>query len=163
MTRMQRRHLLRLGSGLTGAALLAAHAPGWAQAVGRRASGAADRILILVELKGGNDGLNTVVPYADPLYTQLRPTLAVPAGDVLRLDERTGLHPELKPLLAFWERKELVIVQGVGCLGPHRRDDVLGIRPSGPPEPEQRHRPWHRGPAFHRGRRGSRWPLRAGA
>ena len=119
MTRMQRRHLLRLGSGLTGAALLAAHAPGWAQAVGRRASGAADRILILVELKGGNDGLNTVVPYADPLYTQLRPTLAVPAGDVLRLDERTGLHPELKPLLAFWERKELAIVQGVGYPQPN--------------------------------------------
>jgi uncharacterized protein (DUF1501 family) len=119
MTPMQRRQLLQLGSGLTGAALLSAHAPGWAQAVGRRASSAADRILILVELKGGNDGLNTVVPYADPLYAQLRPTLAIPAGDVLRLDECTGLHPELKPLLALWERKELAIVQGVGYPQPN--------------------------------------------
>ncbi|GAC1602946.1 MAG: DUF1501 domain-containing protein [Ramlibacter sp.] len=116
---MHRRQLLRLGTGLTGAALLAAHAPGWAQAVGRRATGAADRILILVELKGGNDGLNTVVPYADPLYIQLRPTLAVPAADLLRLDERTGLHPGLKPLLPLWDSRELAIVQGVGYPQPN--------------------------------------------
>jgi hypothetical protein len=52
---MNRRHAISLFSSLTGAALLSAHAPGWAQATTRRAASAADRILVLVELKGGND------------------------------------------------------------------------------------------------------------
>ena len=116
---MKRRHLLQFGSGLGGAALLSTHAPGLAQALALRAAGASDRILILVELKGGNDGLNTVIPYADPLYAQLRPTLAIAPGDVLRLDGQTGLHPELKPLLALWEQDELAIVQGVGYPQPN--------------------------------------------
>jgi uncharacterized protein (DUF1501 family) len=116
---MKRRQLLHLGTGLTGAALLGAHAPGLAQALTQRAAGASDRILVLVELKGGNDGLNTIVPYADPLYAQLRPTIALPAADVLRLDGRTGLHPELKPLLPLWEKEELAIVQGVGYPQPN--------------------------------------------
>ena len=59
---MKRRHFLSAFSSATGAALLASHAPGWAQGVGQRAASASDRILVLVELKGGNDGLNTVVP-----------------------------------------------------------------------------------------------------
>jgi uncharacterized protein (DUF1501 family) len=116
---MHRRQLLQFGAGVAGSALLGVHVPGLAQAVAQRASGASDRILVLVELKGGNDGLNTVVPYADPLYAQLRPTLALPASDVLRLDGRTGLHPELKPLLALWEKDELAIVQGVGYPQPN--------------------------------------------
>lgn len=116
---MKRRQVLHLGAGLTGAALLGAHAPGLALGLDQRAAGAVDRILILVELKGGNDGLNTVVPYADPLYAQLRPTLAVPSGEVLRLDQRTGLHPALQPLMALWEKDELAIVQGVGYPQPN--------------------------------------------
>ena len=116
---MKRRHLLHLGTGFAGAALLGAHAPGLAQALAGRAAGAGDRILILVELKGGNDGLNTVIPYADPLYAQLRPTLAIASEDVQRLDGRSGLHPELKPLLSLWEKDELAIVQGVGYPQPN--------------------------------------------
>ncbi|MFC5497548.1 DUF1501 domain-containing protein [Caenimonas terrae] len=116
---MKRRQLLHLGAGMTGAALLGAHLPGLAQALDRRAAAASDRILILVELKGGNDGLNTVIPFADPLYAQLRPTLAIAPGDVLRLDAATGLHPELRPLLALWEKDELAIVQGVGYPQPN--------------------------------------------
>ena len=65
---MKRRHFVNLFSSASGAALLSAHAPGWAQAVARRAASADDRILVLVELKGGNDGLNTVVPYTDSAY-----------------------------------------------------------------------------------------------
>ena len=119
MTRMKRRQLLHLGASYSSAALLSAHAPGWAQAVAQRAASARDRILILLELKGGNDGLNTVVPYADPLYAQLRPTISVRPDDVLRLDAKTGLHPALKPLLPFWEKDELAIVQGVGYPQPN--------------------------------------------
>lgn len=116
---MQRRHFLNAFSTATGAALLAAHAPGWAQGVAQRPSSVADRILILVELKGGNDGLNTVVPFADPLYMQLRPVIGLKADQVLPLDARTGLHPELKPLLGLWEKGQIGIVQGVGYPEPN--------------------------------------------
>ena len=116
---MKRRHFLHAVSSATGAALLGSHAPGWAQAVAQRAKSAADRILILVELKGGNDGLNTVVPYADPTYYQLRNTLGLAAQDVLRLDAKTGLHPELKAALPLWDKGELAIVQGVGYPSPN--------------------------------------------
>jgi uncharacterized protein (DUF1501 family) len=77
------------------------------------------RLLILVELKGGNDGLNSVVPYADATYYGLRPRLAVPRDQVLQLDARTGLHPALKPLLALWQAGELAVVQGVGYPAPN--------------------------------------------
>ena len=77
------------------------------------------RLLILVELKGGNDALNTVVPYADQAYYALRPRIAVRSDDVLQLDERTGLHPALKPLMPLWQAKELAIVQGVGYAQPN--------------------------------------------
>jgi len=116
---MQRRQLLQLGAGASAAALLSVHAPGWAQGAAQRAAGAADRVLVLVELKGGNDGLNTVVPYADPLYAQLRPEVGLKQADVLPLDARMGLHPELRPLLPLWEKRELAIVQGVGYPQPN--------------------------------------------
>ena len=116
---MQRRHCLNLFSTLTAAALLQAHAPGWAQASARRAASAAERILVLIELKGGNDGLNTVVPYADDSYHQLRPVIGIKQADVIQLDAQTGLHPELKALLPLWEKGELGIVQGVGYPQPN--------------------------------------------
>jgi uncharacterized protein (DUF1501 family) len=119
---VQRRDFITLLGSASGAALLAAHAPGWAQGVAqaqRSVVGTADRILVLIELKGGNDGLNTVVPYTDPAYAQLRPSIALPAASVLPLDARTGLHPELKALLPLWEQRELAIVQGVGYPQPN--------------------------------------------
>lgn len=72
------------------------------------------RRLVLVELNGGNDGLNTVVPYADPQYYRLRPQLAVAREQVLQLDERVGLNPGLKTLMPVFKAGELAIVQGVG-------------------------------------------------
>jgi uncharacterized protein (DUF1501 family) len=111
---MKRRDFLNNFSTVTGAALLSAHAPGWAQAVAQRASSVQDRILILIELKGGNDGLNTVVPYADPTYYQLRNTIGIKTDEVIKLDDKIGLHPDLKAMLPFWEKNELAIVQGVG-------------------------------------------------
>jgi uncharacterized protein (DUF1501 family) len=116
---VKRRNFLTTFSSATGAALLASHAPGWAQGVGQRAASASDRILVLVELKGGNDGLNTVVPFADNTYHQLRNTIALKREEVLKLDARVGLHPELKPVLPLWEKGELAIVQGVGYPQPN--------------------------------------------
>ncbi|MEY4425923.1 MAG: hypothetical protein RL535_221 [Pseudomonadota bacterium] len=111
---MKRRDFLSNFSTVTGAALLSSHAPGWAQAVAQRASSVQDRILILIELKGGNDGLNTVVPYADPAYYQLRNTIGIKPEELLKLDEKVGLHSDLKAMLPLWEKNELAIVQGVG-------------------------------------------------
>jgi uncharacterized protein (DUF1501 family) len=78
------------------------------------------RILLLVELKGGNDGLNTAIPYADPLYRALRPDIGLAREQVLQLDEHVGLHRKLEPLMAAWTARDLAIVQGVGYPEPNR-------------------------------------------
>ena len=78
------------------------------------------RILLLVELKGGNDGLNTVIPYADPLYRELRPGIGVARERVLQLDEHVGLHEKLEPFMEAWKARDLAIVQGVGYANPNR-------------------------------------------
>src|SRR5579864_863514 len=80
----------------------------------RVAQTASDRVLIVVQMAGGNDGLNTVVPYTDPLYNKLRPTLAVSESKVLQLNSRLGLHPNLQPLKKLWDQGHLAIVEGVG-------------------------------------------------
>jgi uncharacterized protein (DUF1501 family) len=76
-------------------------------------------LLVLIELQGGNDGLNSVVPFADPNYYALRPRLAVARDQVLQLDASVGLHPSLAPLMALWQAGELAIVQGVGYPAPN--------------------------------------------
>lgn len=72
-----------------------------------------DNLLILIELKGGNDGLNTVVPFADPLYYSYRANIGVRREQAIQLDERTALHPALAPLVPMWRARQLAIVQGV--------------------------------------------------
>jgi len=78
------------------------------------------KILLLVELRGGNDALNMVVPYADRNYYQLRPNLGIPRERVLQLDERMGFHQKLEPLMEAWKAKELAVIQGVGYPSPNR-------------------------------------------
>jgi uncharacterized protein (DUF1501 family) len=78
-----------------------------------------DRLLILVELKGGNDGLNTVVPYTDPAYYALRPKLAIARDGVVQLTDRVGLHPALRPLAAEFTAGRLALLQGVGYPSPN--------------------------------------------
>jgi uncharacterized protein (DUF1501 family) len=80
----------------------------------RIAQTASDRTLIIVQMAGGNDGLNTVIPFTDPLYVQMRPTLGIPGTKVLPLDTRLGLHPNLQPLTKLWDEGHLAIVEGVG-------------------------------------------------
>jgi len=89
-------------------------------AFGLAAPGAGYRnLLVLIELKGGNDGLNTLVPYADPAYHALRPKLAIARDRVVQLSESVGLHPALEPLAALWKRRELAVLQGVGYPDPN--------------------------------------------
>lgn len=102
---------LSLGLGLTLPSLSSAQTTG--------GNGPA-KTLVLVELSGGNDGLNTVVPYSDPAYYQTRPRLAVDRDRVLQLDETLGLHPNLKPLMRHWQAGELAVVLGLGYPRPNR-------------------------------------------
>ncbi|MEO8751763.1 MAG: DUF1501 domain-containing protein [Casimicrobiaceae bacterium] len=72
------------------------------------------KLLVLVELKGGNDGLNTLVPYADAAYYALRPKIAIARDQVIPLSDQAGLHPSLAPLHAIWKDGQLAVLQGVG-------------------------------------------------
>jgi len=81
-----------------------------------------DRVLVVVQLGGGNDGLNTVVPFADDAYYRARPRIGIPKKSVLRLDARSlvGLHPNLAGLKGLYDDGVLSVVQGVGYPNPNR-------------------------------------------
>jgi uncharacterized protein (DUF1501 family) len=72
------------------------------------------KILVLVQLAGGNDGLNTVVPASSAQYRSLRAAIGVPEADVLPLADGYGLHPNLKGLKGLWDGGQLAVVRGVG-------------------------------------------------
>ncbi|HZQ97357.1 MAG TPA: DUF1501 domain-containing protein [Chloroflexota bacterium] len=78
------------------------------------------KILVVVQLGGGNDGLNTVVPYADPAYYQARPTIGIAKSAVLQLSDYVGLHPNMTGLKARFDAGQLAVVQGVGYPNPNR-------------------------------------------
>ena len=80
----------------------------------------AGKTLVVIEMAGGNDGLNTVIPYAAPEYAKFRPTIGVPAGNVVKLDAKLGLHPRLKPLGDLYEKGQVAVVTGVGYPNPNR-------------------------------------------
>jgi len=73
-----------------------------------------DRTLVVLQMAGGNDGLNTVIPFTDSRYYDHRSYLAVPGEDVLDLDGEVGLHPVLDKMKLLWDEGLLAIVQGVG-------------------------------------------------
>jgi uncharacterized protein (DUF1501 family) len=76
-------------------------------------------ILVLVQLAGGNDGLNTVIPYEDAGYYRLRPTLGIKKEDAIRLDDTQGLHPSLAALHALMQEGRAGIIQNVGYPNPN--------------------------------------------
>jgi uncharacterized protein (DUF1501 family) len=78
------------------------------------------RVLVVVELTGGNDGLNTVVPYRDDAYRKHRPKLALPASSLHRIDDHVGLHPALEGIAKLQESRQLAVVQSVGYPNPNR-------------------------------------------
>ncbi|MEM6569503.1 MAG: DUF1501 domain-containing protein [Planctomycetota bacterium] len=75
---------------------------------------ASDRVLVVVQLSGGNDGLNTVVPHGQDAYYRARPTLAQKSRAVHQLDEHVGLHPSMRGLAELYEEGQLAVVHGVG-------------------------------------------------
>ncbi len=78
-----------------------------------------NRLLVVLELSGGNDGLNTVVPYTDDAYYKARPTLAVKANDALKLNGQFGLHPACTSLESLFKDGKLAIVHGCGYANPN--------------------------------------------
>ena len=115
-----RRRLLVGGVSIFGGLYLTAgRARAGASGLGAFVNGesAAPRTLLLLELNGGNDGLSTVVPYADDVYHRSRTRVGVAAGDVLKLDDYHGFHPNLKGLHRVFDEGKLAIVEGTGY--PH--------------------------------------------
>ena len=111
-----------LGSSLAASAGLAIGSPipgPWMQALASDAVGG-ERILVVIQFSGGNDGLNTVIPYSNEEYRKARPKLAIPKSDVLKIDDELGLHPSLGGASKLLERGRLSIVQGVGYAAPNR-------------------------------------------
>jgi uncharacterized protein (DUF1501 family) len=82
--------------------------------------GARDTILVVIQLTGGNDGLNTVIPFADENYARLRPTLRQPTTQIRRLNDQIGLHPAMTGLADLLQDEALCVVQGVGYPNPNQ-------------------------------------------
>jgi uncharacterized protein (DUF1501 family) len=118
-----RRRFLQSSLGAGGLISWSMSAPGFlartaAAAPDARKAGARDTILVVLELTGGNDGLNTVIPFTDPEYAKLRPTLKQTPGEVKKINADLGLHPQLDGLAGLLEDQALCVVQGVGYPNP---------------------------------------------
>jgi uncharacterized protein (DUF1501 family) len=83
-----------------------------------------DRILVVIQLDGGNDGINTVVPFRDPGYAKHRAALKLADDRLIRLSDDVALHPSLRGMADLFESSRLAIVQGVGYPNPNRSHDV---------------------------------------
>ncbi len=114
-----RRNLLKLGAGLplflqeTNLAFAADEAAGVAQKH-------PERILVVLELTGGNDGLNTIVPYRNDEYYRLRPTIGIPKNSVLKASDEFGFHPNLLGFEKLYKDGKFAVVHGCGYPNPDR-------------------------------------------
>ncbi len=79
-----------------------------------------DPVLVILQLSGGNDGLNTIVPYGDPLYVENRPWVRVSEDNVLPINDSVGFHPSMGPLKDLYDNGKVAIIQGVGYPNPNR-------------------------------------------
>ena len=84
------------------------------------ASNGRDRVIVVLSLSGGNDGLNTIIPYTDPLYKDYRPTLGIPEDQIIPINDELGFHPSMSEMKKFWDNGKMAIVQGVGYPHPSR-------------------------------------------
>lgn len=106
-------------------------------------SGKDGKVLVVVQLAGGNDGLNTVVPFADDTYHRVRPGIRHDPKALHKLNDATGLHPNLRPLLELYEQGNMAVVQAVGYPNPNRSHfRAMDIWHSAQPEREQASSGW---------------------
>jgi uncharacterized protein (DUF1501 family) len=114
---VSRRDLLRLGAGGIGLGLfggLGTVPPVLGQASRSVADAPTGKILVVFEWFGGNDGLNTIVPYGDPLYYRHRPTIGIREADLLKIDAQFGWHKSMRGMRNLYDDGKVAIVQGVG-------------------------------------------------
>src|ERR1700742_2184490 len=113
MPEINRRRFLIASTGVGAAGLLSgAFAANWhdlMQAAQDRPLPDNAGVLVIVTLYGGNDGINTLIPYADNAYHDARPELAYAPGDVLHLDAELGLNPAMRGLAQLWGQQQLAI------------------------------------------------------
>ena len=114
---VSRRDLMRLGAGGLGFGLFGGLGPVpyvLAQASRATAAASSGKILVVFEWFGGNDGLNTVVPYGDPMYYKHRPTIGIKERDLLKIDAQFGWHKSMRGMKQLYDEGKVAIVQGVG-------------------------------------------------
>jgi uncharacterized protein (DUF1501 family) len=91
-----------------------------ADTTGQYTTGKDGTILVVLQLAGGNDGINTLVPFGDDAYYKARPKIALPAGQILKISDYAGLHPRLTGLHDVYGAGNLAMIQGVGYPNPNR-------------------------------------------
>ena len=79
-----------------------------------------ERSVVVIELSGGNDALNTLVPYNNGLYYDFRPGIGIPQEDVLKIDDEVGFNPALAPYKDLWDKGRLAVINGIGYPNPNR-------------------------------------------
>jgi uncharacterized protein (DUF1501 family) len=79
-----------------------------------------DNVLVVLQLSGGNDALNTIVPYSDPLYLENRPVVRVDPETVLPINDHIGFNPNMGPMKELWDQGKVAIIQGIGYPNPNR-------------------------------------------
>ena len=84
------------------------------------ASNTKDPVLVILQLSGGNDALNTVIPYSNPLYRDNRPKVGIPEDQVLAINESIGFHPAMGPIKKLYDEGKVAIIQGIGYPNPSR-------------------------------------------
>lgn len=87
---------------------------------GRLSNSRSSKILVVIQLSGGNDGLNTIVPYQNDLYYQFRPKLSIPSNEILTLNDQLGFNPALSALRPWYDRGYMSIINNVGYPNPDR-------------------------------------------
>ena len=83
-------------------------------------NGNGNRSVVVLQLSGGNDALNTVIPYSNELYYDNRPYLGIPEDQVLKLDDDLGLNPALGPIKSLWDEGKVAVINGIGYPSPNR-------------------------------------------
>jgi uncharacterized protein (DUF1501 family) len=87
-----------------------------------------DPVLVVLQMTGAYDALNTFIPYSDPLYKDYRKVLKVEPEDVLAVDDKVGFHPAMAPIKDMYDQGKVAVLQGIGYPNPIRW--TSGIRPS---------------------------------
>lgn len=112
------RGALLVASGLLAPSFIARTAMALETRTAATTSSSNSLILVVLQLAGGNDGINALIPFGDPNYSKLRPTLGYAASDVLPLTDSVGLNPNLAKLKSLYDQGSVAIVQGVGYPNP---------------------------------------------